>query len=36
MQHIRFDWDKEKNIANHNKHGVFFDEAQTVFIDEMP
>jgi len=34
MNNIRFDWDKEKNTANHKKHGIFFDEAQTVFVDE--
>ena len=34
MEHIRFDWDKEKNIANQKKHEIPFEEAQTVFIDE--
>jgi len=34
MDHIRFEWNKEKNIANHKKHGIFFEEAQTVFVDE--
>ncbi len=34
MNRIRFDWDKEKNIANHKKHGISFEEAQTVFVDE--
>lgn len=34
MDHIRFDWDKEKNIANHKKHGISFEEARSVFVDE--
>jgi uncharacterized DUF497 family protein len=34
MDHIRFDWDKEKNIANLKKHGISFEEAQSVFVDE--
>ena len=29
-----FEWDKEKNILNQLKHGVSFEEAQTVFFDE--
>ena len=31
---IRFDWDEGKNRLNQNKHGVSFEEAQTVFFDE--
>ncbi|MBI5074451.1 MAG: BrnT family toxin [Nitrospirae bacterium] len=34
MADIRFDWNNEKNIANHRKHGISFEEAQTVFVDE--
>ena len=34
MDHIRFDWDPKKSIANHKKHGISFEEAQTVFVDE--
>ena len=34
MNHIRFDWDKEKNSANQKKHGISFEEAQSVFVDE--
>ena len=34
MNEIRFDWDETKNGANIKKHGVSFDEAQTVFLDE--
>jgi uncharacterized protein len=34
MDHIRFNWDKEKDIANQKKHGISFEEAQSVFVDE--
>ena len=28
-----FNWDKEKNLSNIEKHGVPFKEAATVFLD---
>jgi len=31
---MRFDWDPKKNEVNLNKHGVDFEEAETVFEDE--
>jgi len=34
MSLIRFVWDPKKNIPNQRKHGVSFEEAQTVFYDE--
>ena len=34
MTSISFSWDDGKNIANKKKHGVSFEEAQTVFFDE--
>jgi uncharacterized protein len=34
MSIIRFVWDPKKQIANKRKHGVSFEEAQTVFYDE--
>ena len=34
MNDIRFEWDEEKNRAGIRKHGVSFEEAQTVFLDE--
>lgn len=34
MQEIRFDWDEPKSRRNVAKHGVSFEEAQTVFLDE--
>ena len=29
-----FTWDDNKNISNKRKHGLSFEEAQTVFFDE--
>ena len=29
-----FEWDKRKNTHNQRKHGVSFEEARTVFLDE--
>ncbi len=34
MAGLRFEWDEQKNTANRRKHGVSFEEAQTVFADE--
>jgi uncharacterized DUF497 family protein len=34
MNGIRFEWDEKKSQENRRKHGVSFDEAQTVFLDE--
>lgn len=34
MSEVRFEWDARKNRENLRKHGVSFDEAQTVFLDE--
>jgi uncharacterized DUF497 family protein len=34
MSGLAFDWDKQKNESNAKKHGVLFEEAQTVFSDE--
>ena len=31
---LNFDWDETKGTANRKKHGVSFDEAQTVFFDD--
>ncbi len=31
---MKFDWDPEKNEINVKKHGVNFEEAETVFEDE--
>ena len=34
MGDIRFEWDEAKNRQNRRKHGLSFEEAQTVFLDE--
>jgi uncharacterized DUF497 family protein len=34
MKKLIFEWDDRKNISNKRKHGVTFEEAQTVFFDE--
>lgn len=34
MQELRFEWDEAKNRSNIRKHGVSFQEAQTVFLDD--
>jgi uncharacterized DUF497 family protein len=31
---IRFEWDIRKSRLNQRKHGVSFEEAQTVFLDD--
>jgi uncharacterized DUF497 family protein len=33
MSEIRFQWDPRKAKSNESKHGVSFDEAETVFYD---
>ena len=30
---IRFDWDETKNKMNRTKHGIWFEDARTVFDD---
>lgn len=34
MDHIRFEWDENKNGINKKKHNISFEEAMTVFYDE--
>ncbi|MBI2094418.1 MAG: BrnT family toxin [Candidatus Omnitrophica bacterium] len=34
MDDIRFEWDRTKAALNKRRHGVTFEEAQTVFYDE--
>jgi uncharacterized DUF497 family protein len=31
---LRFEWDDRKSISNKRKHGVSFEEAQTIFFDD--
>lgn len=35
MSKVVFDWDPRKAASNRRKHGVSFDEAQTVFDDPL-
>ncbi len=32
---MRFEWDDEKNEQNYKKHEVWFEEAQTIWADEL-
>ena len=34
MEGSRFAWDKRKDATNRKKHGISFDEAESVFYDE--
>ena len=34
MAALLFEWDEAKNRTNRRKHGVSFEEARTVFLDE--
>ena len=34
MAKTRIEWDERKNRANKRKHGISFQEAATVFVDE--
>ena len=34
MNELRFEWDGAKSPQNKRKHGVTFEEAQSVFLDE--
>ena len=34
MHDIHFEWERKKAALNKRKHGVSFEEAQTVFYDE--
>lgn len=34
MTELRFEWDDAKNRESRRNHGVSFEEAQTVFLDE--
>ena len=34
MSTLRFEWDDRKASVNARKHGVTFDQARSVFVDE--
>ena len=35
MKKLRFEWDSRKERSNLKKHGVSFEEASSVFLDEQ-
>jgi uncharacterized DUF497 family protein len=35
MNSLDFEWDENKSALNHKKHGITFEEAKTVFADEL-
>jgi uncharacterized DUF497 family protein len=35
MKNITFEWDDKKANSNLEKHGVAFEEAQSVFFDDL-
>ncbi|MBE5869378.1 MAG: BrnT family toxin [Lachnospiraceae bacterium] len=35
MEHLKFEWDENKNNINKQKHSISFEEAKTVFYDEL-
>ena len=35
MSELSFEWDEKKSASNLKKHGVSFEEAVTVFSDEL-
>ena len=35
MQNLKFEWDERKNSVNIQKHNISFEEALTVFYDEL-
>ena len=35
MENLKFEWDENENTINKNKHNIAFEEAQTVFYDEL-
>jgi uncharacterized DUF497 family protein len=34
MNELSFEWDPRKAVTNATKHGISFEEAETVFYDE--
>ncbi len=35
MTQVRLEWDPAKNLSNHRKHGLSFEEAGLVFRDPL-
>jgi len=34
MKPLRFEWDEGKSLVNQRKHGISFEQAESVFCDE--
>ncbi len=34
MKKLIFEWDDHKDVSSQRKHGISFEDAQTVFFDE--
>jgi uncharacterized protein len=34
VKKIRFEWDEQKDKINQQKHGISFEEAESVFLDD--
>jgi uncharacterized DUF497 family protein len=34
VSELRFEWDERKNAESRRKHGVSFEEARAVFLDD--
>ncbi len=32
---VKFEWDAEKNLSNFSKHNIWFEEAQSIWADEL-
>ena len=35
MQDLHFEWDRIKSVRNRRTHGISFEEAETVFLDDQ-
>jgi len=35
VKYIRFTWDENKSKENHEKHGISFEEAKSIFYDPI-
>jgi len=35
MNSLKFEWDENKNLSNQKKHNISFEEAKTVFANEL-
>ncbi len=34
MSELKFTWDKSKDVKNQKQHGISFEEARSVFLDD--